>query len=157
MLDGGGDDVLSLPLAQLCGGPDSPVVTLGAAGGKDHLLGQTAQSGGHLPPPLLHPLRRLAAQGVAGRWIAPLLRHGLHSRLSRLRPHGGGGRVVQIMSRHVFPLPYENQGRPKPPVFPIALSFYLLPSGKSTAPPGNFAEKGLKYVFPISKAEASVL
>ena len=52
---------------------------------------------------------------------------------------------------------YENQGRPKPPVFPIALSFYLLPSGKSTAPPGNFAEKGPKYVFPISKAGASVL
>ena len=97
VLDGGGDDVLPLPLSQLRGGLNGPVVALGAAGGEHHLLRGAAQSPGHVGTPLLHPCGRLAAQGVAGGGVAPALAHGLHRRLDGLRPHRGGGRVVQIM------------------------------------------------------------
>ena len=103
VLIGGGDDVLSGAAAQFHRPLDGPVVPLGAAGGKEELLGPAPQAGGRLGPVALHRLRRLAPQGVPGGWVPPPLRHGLHRRLDGLGPHGSGGRVVKIVDQTPSP------------------------------------------------------
>ena len=83
--------------------------TLRAAGGEKELLRAAAQGPGHIGPPLLQPLGRLDARGIAGGGIAPQGGHGLHSRLDRLGPHRRGGRVIQIMCHGVsFLSQYET-------------------------------------------------
>ena len=105
VFDGGGDDVFSFPPVLLHCGGNGPVVPLSAAGEEVHFLRAAAQAGGHLCPMLLQPSRRLLAEGVPGGWVAPLLRHGGHSRLSGLRPGLCGGGIVQIVKHSSdFPL-----------------------------------------------------
>ena len=109
VLDGSGDDVPALPPAQPGRPPDGPVVALRAAGGEKELLRAAAQGPGHIGPPLLQPLGRLDARGIAGGGVAPQGGHGLHSRLDRLGPHWRGGRVIQIMCHGVsFLSQYET-------------------------------------------------
>ena len=104
VLDGGGDDVAALPPAVLHGGPNGPVVPLGAAGGENELLRQAAHRLRHRGPVGLKPLRRRRAVGVPGGRVPEVLRHGGQSGLGRLGAHPGGGRVVQI--DHVSRAPY---------------------------------------------------
>ena len=94
MLDGGGDDMLSLPPSVLHGPPDRPIVPLGAAGGEHQLLRQAAQGVRHRGPVRAEPLRGLCAESIPRGRIPKCLRHDLQRRLSRLRTHPRGGRIV---------------------------------------------------------------
>ena len=107
VLNGGGDDVLALPAVQLHTPADGPVVALGAAGGKIHLLGGTAQSTGHRLPVGLHPLGGLSAQRIAGGGVAKVLQ-GLHHGLHGLGGDGGGGGIIEVSDGHRYRPSYIN-------------------------------------------------
>ena len=94
VLDGGGDDVPSLPPSILCGGPDGPVVPLGAAGGEDQLLRRAAQAAGHGGAVLLQRGGGGLPQGIPGGGVAVPLSHGLQGGPGGLRTHPGGGGII---------------------------------------------------------------
>ena len=96
VLHGGGDDVAAQVAVLPQGGPDGPVVALGAAGGEEERLGVAAQGTGDGPAPDGHLLFHLQAHGILGAGIGELLgQNGVHG--IRHRPgHRGGGGVVQI-------------------------------------------------------------
>ena len=103
VLDGGGDDVLSLLLAQLGHTLQGPVVRLGAAGGEVNLLGLGAQTGGNLRPCLLQVALGLLGKAVEAGGVAVLLLeiegHGPEGRIRK----GRCGRMVGIdESRHGY-------------------------------------------------------
>ena len=96
VLDGGGDDVVSLPAVQFHGGGNGPVVSLGAAGGEEELLRQTAQRPRDHRPVGVPALGRRLSQRVAGGGVAIALGHHLIGGPGGSAAHRGGGGMIQI-------------------------------------------------------------
>ena len=78
-------------------GPEnSGVIALRAAGSEDDLLSLRAKGPGDDRPRFVDPLFRAGAEGIGGRRVVEVLRHGLHGGLGCLRQGPRGGAVIQI-------------------------------------------------------------
>ena len=96
VLHGGGDDVLVFLAEPLGRGKQSPVVSLGAAGGEEHPVRLRAHGRCHLHPRGAQLLRRLDAEAIQRTGIAPVLRQGGSHRLHSLGTGLRGGGIIQI-------------------------------------------------------------
>ena len=121
VLDGGGDDVTARPAVQSQGGPDGPVVTLGAAGGEKELSGGAAQCAGHIGPPARQRLGGLPAEAVYGGGVSPSLCHGRQGGLGGLGTHRRGGGGIKIVE-HRQDLPEHGVGQHPHSMLPAAES-----------------------------------
>ena len=96
VLHGGGDDVAAHMAVLPAGGPDGPVVTLGAAGGKEKLVCFAAYGFGNHSPPILHAAAHFLSEGILCVGVGVLFcQHGVHGVRHSLGDRRGGG-VVQI-------------------------------------------------------------
>ena len=96
VLHGGGDDVAAHMAVLPAGGPDGPVVTLGAAGGKEKLVCFAAYGFGDHSPPILHAAAHFLSEGILCVGVGVLFcQHGVHGVRHSLGDRRGGG-VVQI-------------------------------------------------------------
>ena len=115
VLHGGGDDVFSYPAVLVEGGPEGPVVSLGAAGGKEDLFRLCPQGPGDGGPAMVHNGFGLPAGGVLGGGVAEVLRQRLQ--------HG--------LRRHNNPRnAKDSQGTERP----LRVLLVLFPQGKRTPP-----------------------